>query len=181
MQKRFLIIVLVIAIAAGFWFVGTGENNSAGKTAPVKQEAAIENEIGITVGKTVPVFTLKNMDGKEVTVGKSGKVTIINFWATWCPPCREEMPELEKFAVKHQQTVNFYALNIQEPGDKVADFLKQNKYTMPVLLDSEGVVGKTFRISAIPTTIVVDKNGVIKYRKSGGVTMSELEGVINGL
>ena len=138
------------------------------------------SETGVTTGKTMPVISLPALDGRIVTAPR-GKVTVINFWATWCPPCREEMPELERFAKEYSQSVAFYAVNVQEPGDKVKEFMSHNKYAMPVLLDGEGVTAKTFRISAIPTTIVTDKDGVIRYRKAGGVTMSELEGVIKGL
>jgi len=91
------------------------------------------------------------------------------------------MPELDRFSQKYRQSVDFYAINIQEHSDKVSEFLKPSKYTMTVLLDSDGTVAKNFRISAIPTTIVIDKEGIIKFRKSGPVTMNELEEIMKGL
>lgn len=179
MRKRFVwIATIVILIAVVFWYmIGSGPANPP----PTKTPDTSVAETGVTVDKMIASFTLIGIDGKQTTVGQQGKVTIINFWATWCPPCREEMPELDDFAQKHDQMVAFYAINIQESSDKVGEFLKQGKYTMPVLLDKDGAVAKKFRINAIPTTIVVDKNGIIKYRKSGTVSSSELEGVIKGL
>ena len=179
MRKRFVwIATIVILIAVALWYmVGSGPANQSTTKPPGTSVA----ETGVTMDKMIVSFTLIGIDGKQTTVGQTDKMTIINFWATWCPPCREEMPELDNFAQKHGQTVAFYAINIQESSDKVGEFLKQGKYTMPVLLDKDGAVAKKFRVNAIPTTIVVDRNGIIKYRKSGTVSSSELEGVIKGL
>ena len=110
-----------------------------------------------------------------------GQRLLVNFWATWCPPCREEMPELDKFAAQYSGTVAFYAVNIQEPASKVSEFMQTHNYKMPVLLDHDGTIGKQFRVSAIPTTVIVDKNGIIKYRKPGGVTFAEIENITKGL
>jgi len=174
-RKRFLLIAMLLIVAvAGLWYIGAD-------TGPVKKGPKAVAENGVIVGKRVAGFTLPDLEGKQITVGQSGKITVINFWATWCPPCREEMPELNQFARKYHQSLLFYAVNIQEPSSTVSEFLKQNNYTMPTLLDSDGTVAKHFRISAIPTTIVIDEEGLITYRKSGAMTMSELEEVLKGL
>lgn len=167
MRKRFLLLAMVmIAAVAASWYL----------LAPVP--LAAEPSVGITVGKTAPSFTLNGLDGNPVAVGNSGRITILNFWATWCPPCRQEMPELDMFSKRHPDDLIFYAVNLQEPADAVKGFMEQNQYSMPVLLDSEGQVGAAFVIRAIPTTIILDKNGVIQFRKSGPVTAPELEAVI---
>lgn len=177
MHKRLIILaVAVIAMIVAIGFVAMQPENLPG-AEPSKPPV----ETGVTVGKTLPGFTLAALDGKQVKVASSGQFIVLNFWATWCPPCRQEMPELDKFAQKYSGKVLFYAVNIQESAEKAAEFMTQNKYTMNVLLDKDGEVAKTFRINAIPTTLVVDKQGVIKYRKSGPVTLAELEGVLNGL
>ncbi|HWR41529.1 TlpA disulfide reductase family protein [Sporomusa sp.] len=177
MPRRLIILaVTVIAMTIAIGFVAMQPDSLPG----------IENnkpsaDTGVTVGKTLSGFSLIALDGKTTKVTPSGQIIVLNFWATWCPPCREEMPELNKFAQKHGDKVSFYTVNIQESAEKVAEFITQNKYTMNVLLDKDGEVAKTFRINAIPTTLVVDKQGIIKYRKSGPVTAAELEGVLNGL
>jgi cytochrome c biogenesis protein CcmG/thiol:disulfide interchange protein DsbE len=177
MTKRFImsaIAVIVILAAIGFMAM---QPDRISEKEPGMQPA----EAGVTAGKILTGFTLGGLDGKMVTVAPAGRIIVLNFWATWCPPCREEMPELEKFSQKYNGKVLFYAVNIQESSEKVAAFLTQNQYTLPVLLDKDGEVARSFRINAIPTSIVVDKHGVIKYRKSGPVTLAELEGVLNGL
>lgn len=165
-----IFIVLIAAFAAG----------CASQQPPKAPAAVSAAETGVTAGKTAPAFTLTDLAGAAVAAPQPGKVTVLNFWATWCPPCREEMPELDKFA-RANGAVAFYAVNIQEPAAKVEGYLKQHGFTMPVLLDGGGTVAQAYRVSAIPTTLVIDKAGIIKYRKSGPVTAAELEGVIRGL
>lgn len=177
MQKRLIILaVAVIAITVAIGFVAMQPDSLTGSDT-----AQPPVESGVIVGKKLSEFTLDTLNGKPIAVAAGGDITILNFWATWCPPCRQEMPDLDVFVRKHDGKVAFYAINIQEPAGQVIEFMTQHKYTMNVLLDKDGAVANTFRINAIPTTLVVDKQGVIKYRKSGPVTVAELEGVLNGL
>lgn len=174
MRVRFFIFISFLAIViAGYWYVKT--------PAGTDTQLSVPAETGVSVGKVLVPFALANLEGEKVQVGSSGKVTVINFWATWCPPCREEMPELNRFSATHRNTVAFYSVNLQESQGKVKDFMQQNGYTFPVLLDSDGAVGKTFRVAAIPTTLIMDNKGVIVFRKSGTVTMRELEEIIKNL
>ncbi|SMC82442.1 TlpA family protein disulfide reductase [Sporomusa malonica] len=177
MPKRLIILaVAVIAMTMAIGFVAMQPDSLPG--AETNKPSA---DTGVTSGKTLPGFSLTALDGKSTKVAPAGQIIVLNFWATWCPPCRQEMPELDKFAQKYSGKVIFYAVNIQESADKVAEYMTQSRYTMNVLLDKDGEVAKTFRINSIPTTLVVDKQGIIKYRKSGPVTVAELEGVLNGL
>lgn len=162
------ILLLAVAVAAGC------------APAPQAPGPSPAPESGVTAGKTAPRFTLEALAGGTVAAPVPGKVTVLNFWATWCPPCREEMPELAKFAAANP-AVAFYAVNLEEAAPKVADFLREHGYTMPVLLDTRGSVAQTYRVRAIPTTVVIDRDGVVKYRKTGPVTAAELAGVIRGL
>lgn len=138
-------------------------------------------EEGVTVGKIMPQFTLKSLNGSSLTVAPSDKVTIINFWATWCPPCRGEMPELNAFYLKYSDKVAFYTVNLGESNQTVKGFMEKNQYSMSVLLDENNDVGDQFRIQYIPTTLVVDQNGVIQFRTSGPVSKSQLESIVNKL
>jgi len=173
MSRRMLIMALGIIMAiVGYWYTYHSAH-------PDQSSSSVTT--GIKVGQTIMPIVLNRLDGTQTTVGQSGKITVINFWATWCPPCREEMPDLDTFAHKNQQKVDFYAINLEEPIGKISEFMDKNKYTMPVLLDTDGAVAKKFQVTAIPTTIIVNKHGMIKYRKSGGMTVDELEGIINSL
>ena len=174
MSKKTLFIVIgVIMVGLGYWY--TLPDVDTVKPSPSTEAT------GMKVGQMLTPFILESLDGSQVTVGLPGKITVINFWATWCPPCKEEMPELEIFAHQNQEKVNFYAVNLQESNGKINDFMSKYKFTMPVLLDKDGAIGKKFQVTAIPTTIVVNKQGMVKFRKSGGMTRNELEGIINSL
>jgi thiol-disulfide isomerase/thioredoxin len=157
-------------VVAGYWY---GRISDPGKGAVVGN--------GAKVGKIVTPFMLKRLDDTAVTVGKIGKVTVINFWATWCTPCQEEMPELENFAQNNQQNVNFYAVDVQESPKLIRDFASNSQYRMNILLDNSGEIARNFEISTLPTTVIINKHGMIKYRKSGAMTRDELEGIINSL
>lgn len=171
--KNIMIIIGVILFGLGsYWYIHIDEKAN-------KPLAKVGT--GVKVGQQLAIFSLDNLAGSKVTVGEPGKITVINFWATWCPPCQEEMPDLEIFAKRNQEKVNFYAVNLHESESKVKKFMNENQYTMPVLLDKDGEIGKKFQVTAIPTTIIVNKHGMIKYRKSGAMNINELEGIINSL
>jgi len=140
-----------------------------------------EAETGTSVGQEMPAFTAISLEGEHVKLGETGVPYVLNFWATWCPPCRAEFPEINAFANEHGADVHFYAINIEEPIDTIRVFLGKNEYSLPVLLDPIGRIAQIFRIRAVPTTIVVDSQGIIQYRKSGGATKDELEKVLNSL
>jgi len=144
-------------------------------------KVAAQPTIGVAVEQEMPIFNASTLYGQSIEVGVPGKPYVLNFWATWCPSCRDEFPELNQFATAHTADIQFYAINIQESSEQVSDFLNSNGYTLPVLLDLDGSIARNFRIRAFPTTIVVDSQGVIRYRKAGGVTADELENVLNSL
>lgn len=129
-------------------------------------------------GNQAPAISLLDLDGKHTDVEFEGSLTVINFWATWCPPCKAEMPELQAFFNENVGKVAFYAINIKEPQDRVAGFLKSGRYNMPMLLDTEGEVAKLYRVNAIPTTLIVDKTGKVVFRKAGALTKEELDKAI---
>ena len=112
----------------------------------------------------IPVdVTLPDLNGRQVRLPDfKGKVIFLNFWTTWCPPCREEMPAMEKLHrwLKHKAFI-MVAIDMQEPASKVEAFFKEYKLTFMALLDSSGEVGLLFGIRSIPTTLILDKNGMI--------------------
>jgi len=173
MSMRKLLFALGVVMAAfSYWY--TLLDTDIHKSSPV-------TGTGIKVGQTLPLLSLEGLDGSPVTIGPSGKIIVLNFWATWCKAYIEEMPGLEKFYQQNQKKVELYAVNLQESRGEIIDFMTKNQYTMTVLLDKDGTVGKNFQVTAIPTTIIINKHGMVKYRKSGAITRNELEGIINSL
>ena len=103
-------------------------------------------------------FTLENLEGSPVSLSDfQGKVVFLNFWATWCPPCRAEMPDMEKLWQKFkEEDFIILAVDLRERKEKVSSFMEENGYTFPVLLDPRGKVASTYGIRAIPTTFLLD-------------------------
>ena len=114
-------------------------------------------------------INLKDMNGNNISLSDfKGKIVFLNFWTTWCPTCRIEMPSMEKL---HQKLKNedfaMVTINLQESASQVKAFFKEFKLTYTALLDSTGEVGASFGIRAIPTTYILDKTGRIIGLVSG--------------
>lgn len=110
-----------------------------------------------------------NQENKETKLSDfQGKMVFLNFWATWCPPCRKEMPSMEELwkDFKEKDFV-ILAVNLNEERAKVSSFLEEFGYTFPVLLDSTGEVGGTYGAQSIPTTYLIDKKGYVLGRFVG--------------
>jgi peroxiredoxin len=137
-----------------------------------KQEApAIE-------GKLAPDFTLKDLSGRPVQLSTlKGKVVLVNFWATWCPPCREEVPSMLKMNQAMQgKPFQWLAVSIDEGGKgAVTDFMKKAGADMPALLDTDGAVSRRYGTTGVPETFVIDTKGVIMKKVVGGMDWSSPE------
>ena len=109
-------------------------------------------------------FSLSNLSGKQVKLSSfRGKIVLLNFWASWCPPCREEMPSIETLYNKMKgKKFQILAVNLDEEGvDVVKRFVSKNRYTFPVLLDPDNKAAVKYGIYSIPTTYIIDKQGYI--------------------
>jgi thiol-disulfide isomerase/thioredoxin len=109
-----------------------------------------------------PDFAVQDLAGKQVKLSDfRGKVVFLNFWATWCPPCRAEMPSMQRVYEKYKDKIAFMAVDMQEKKDKVAPFVQKEGYTFPIYLDERGAAAMMYGIQSIPTTFIVDKQGNI--------------------
>jgi thiol-disulfide isomerase/thioredoxin len=119
-----------------------------------------------------PKFKLLNMDGQEVNLEKlRGHVVLVNFWATWCPPCRREMPSLQRLWQKlGKSELQIVAVNVGEDADTVLGFMGtlDTSPTFPIVFDKDSAVLRTWPVKGLPTTFVIDKKGHIIYRAIGG-------------
>jgi DsbE subfamily thiol:disulfide oxidoreductase len=142
-------------------------------------------DAGPEVGYLAPEFALNDIHGNSVNlkdiIGRN-KVTLVNFWATWCPPCRGEIPELIQLYKKYApQKMALLAIDLQEEPGKVKAFAKEKGMNFTVLIDSNGMVGNQYRVSGIPTTFIVDSKGQIRDVIVGGTTLKTLEAKIQPL
>ncbi len=110
-----------------------------------------------------PEFTLKDLNGREVSLkDHRGKIVFLNFWATWCPPCRDEMPSMEKLYNEfRKEDFVILAIDLQESERRVKAFRDEFKLNFPILLDSDGMIGLAYGVRSIPTTYLVDREGYL--------------------
>lgn len=140
-------------------------------------ESAMEDDsvpIGLKVGNRAPDFTLYNLDGNEVKLSDyRGKTVLLNFWASWCPPCRLEMPHMEKFYAKYaDKDAVVLAVNmthLEEGKEHVKSFLEDFGLTFPHALDETGRITDQYQVIAYPTTYVLNAKGVITQRFQGAI------------
>ena len=122
-------------------------------------------------GKPLPDFELSDLKGGKHSLSDyKGKVVLVNFWATWCPPCVKEMPSMQRLQDKYQgKDFQILAVNMGEDATTITIFLDKIKVNFPILMDSDGTVLKQWKIFAFPTTFLIDKDGNIAYGLFGGL------------
>ncbi|GAC1331122.1 MAG: hypothetical protein NVSMB17_08970 [Candidatus Dormibacteria bacterium] len=129
------------------------------------------------VGAMVPDFRLTGLDGRVHSLSEyRGHVVLINFWATWCVPCRAEIAELEStYRKRHADGVVFLGVDWKEGRDTVEPFAVDRQVTYPVLLDSEGGAYSAYQVIALPQTFVIDRQGRLVVSRSGLATREKFE------
>ncbi len=157
-------LVLALAVAGLLLTQKDTKNESSSKSSSGTKEAA-------------PNFTLTLINNGNFHLGDhKGKPVLINFFASWCLPCREEAPVLEKIAHEYgSKSVVFLGIAVDDTEEKMKDFMAKYGVTFPVGLDKTAAIQKSFGLYGIPTTYFIDKQGVINYFHSGSVTEELLQ------
>jgi thiol-disulfide isomerase/thioredoxin len=121
------------------------------------------------VNKPAPDFALRSMQGPSVRLSEHlGEVVVINFWATWCGPCRQEMPLLDALYGKYKQAgLVLLSVNIDENVEPAVEMAQTLKVSYPVLLDARKEVSRAYDVGAMPVTVLVDRAGVVRYVSEG--------------
>ncbi|MHB9112529.1 MAG: TlpA disulfide reductase family protein [Thermoleophilia bacterium] len=162
-----VVFVGIIAIAAGAYFFW-----QARKSPPVEE------------GSQAPNFTLPLMSGGEVSLEDyKGKVVLLNIWATWCNPCREEMPYMEQLYQNMKgKPFEILAVSIDTRGSRdVEPFVKKLGLTFPILLDSDKKVNNLYQATGVPETFIIDKNGIVRQHILGPVNWASSQAPENML
>ena len=123
----------------------------------------------IAPGAVAPAFQLPAAAGKDVGLGDlKGQVVLINFWASWCGPCRQEMPLLEQLYHKYQAAgFTLLGVNVEPKSEDAATFLKATPVSFPILFDRDSKVSKLYEVSGMPSTVIVDRKGNVRYVHHG--------------
>lgn len=145
-----------------------------------EQETAVESEpvmkaTTAEVNNKAPEFSLKTLDGKVKKLSDyKGKKVMINFWATWCPPCKAEMPAMQQLYNQANGYFDILAINI-DPQNDVKGFVSENQLTFPILLDESGKANQDYSIISIPTTLLINEEGIIEKKHIGAMTLEQME------
>lgn len=150
------------------------------------EEQHDELEIGNKIGQQAPDIILKDLQGEEVRLTDyRGRKVFVNFWASWCGPCRREMPELQQFHEEYEeQTAVVLAVNVTTSElnvEQVYDFVAELDLSFPIVLDETGDVSYDYRIAYTPTTYVVDEEGVIRDVRIGELDYELIQQMLDGL
>jgi len=160
-SRTYVWIVLAVLVGvAGYYIYGRGESNAGSAMKPMLPPGELAG--------SAPAFTLMDLDGRPVSLADfRGKVVVLNFWATWCPPCRREIPDFIDLQNEYgSQGVQIVGIALDEP-EKVQAFARQHGMNYAVLIGSDEISMKYGGIEGIPTTFIVDKNGKIVNRFEG--------------
>ena len=174
-----IIIGILIGLGAGVALVlifGPGdtlvERFGLSKTTPAASR----------IEKPAPDFELQTLDGQALSLSNSGgKIRVLNFWATWCGPCEQEMPLLQEFQDRYQEQLSVLTVNNGEAEEKVQAFVDRLDLRLPTLLDPGAKVTEIYRVRGFPTTIFIDPQGVIRYQHLGALNRSTLQGYLDDL
>ncbi len=165
-QKKWIqyIIMLLILVAIGFILY----------VSVVK-----DGEKVVKVGDKAPLFELKNLEGEKVALSDyKGKGVILNFWGTWCNPCKEEMPDLNRMnKIYHSKGVEVLTVHVKDSPQQVKQFFSElpEEVELMVALDGSGDVMRAYNANDLPNTYVIDKNGIIKAHHKGQMSRADIK------
>ncbi len=174
--RSFLIVVVGIAALAGVAFIATLPSAPAA-SAPASSVDPSTLKVAPTQGSLAPDFSLFNLEGEQITLSElRGHPVMINLWATWCAPCRIEMPHIQdRFERYANEGFIVLAVDFDEPAGLVEEFRDELGLTFDVLLDPGAEVQELYRNRSYPSTFFVDENGVIQVQHIGLMTEGQLD------
>ncbi|MDN4094600.1 MULTISPECIES: TlpA disulfide reductase family protein [Bacillales] len=185
MKNVIAIFALLVLVAWGIYStVKTPSNEANESVRNVNQGEQTNRVVGIEKGNMAPDFTLKSLDDQEFKLSQfKGKKVIINLWATWCPPCRAEMPDMQKFFEENKEDgLIILGVNLtqsEKSRDNVSTFLNEFGITFPVVLDEDNKVADTYQVVSIPTSYIIDSQGIIQEKIIGPMNKEMMEKLIS--
>lgn len=171
------IVIVVVIVLGSVWILFS-------RTIGADEVANNDNvilEAAPVAGHPAPNFELQSLEGEVISLAEfRGKPVLLNFWATWCGPCRAEMPEFQEAATDNANDLVVIGVNntANDTPELVGDFVDELGVTFIILLDEDGKTSETYRVLGLPTTIFIDRNGVVNEVFTGPINKAYIESKI---
>lgn len=165
-----VLLLLLIAIALGSFIKQKVDDKQTVSSS--NYEDNLTDDVGIQKGQIAPNFTVETLEGESITLSElKGKKVILNFWATWCPPCKVEMPHFQSYFEKHSKDDNvvILAANMTYKDKNVQQFVNGYDLTFPILLLESDDLIKTYEVLTIPSTFFIDSEGKVQKKIVGAI------------
>ena len=181
--------LLVILLGGGAFAYQTLSKNTTAESVPEvspmpetfknTENSEISESESISNVQSAPDFTFLNAEGEEVRIADlTGKPILINFWATWCPPCKAELPYFEKAYTEYGEEIQFLMMNVtdgvRDTVDSAKQFQEENGYQFPLYFDTKGEGAKAYTLMSIPLTVFINAEGELTYQHIGAMTEEDL-------
>lgn len=165
-RVRWYGLMLIVALVGSGWIYYT--------RVPNPDDTA--SQVAAHVNFRAPDFSATTLEGAPIAIHDlRGKVVLLNFWATWCPPCRAEMPAIQSVYQAHPGDMVVLAVDESESPAVVRDFVSPFHFGFPILLDPDGAIAQSYRVQGLPTSFFVDRDGVIRAANVGPMDRGYIE------
>ncbi len=179
------VLVLIGLFGMTIWGLLGFESENTNGNNPESISADSKIEIGVHEGNKAPDFLLESVEGHQVKLSEfEGKIVLLNFWASWCPPCRAEMPHMQDFYEQHDTKVEVVAVNLtsaEKNKESINGFIMEYGLTFPILLDRNGEIGRQYQAYTIPTSYFIDSNGIIVKKIIGPMDKEMMNEIVKGI
>ena len=189
MMSKKIVGLMIVAVLIGVMVVGIVKDNI--EETSEFDNVALGSEVeflatkeGLALGETAPDFELETLEGETAKLSDyRGKKVILNFWTTWCPPCRAEMPHMQDYYDQNakEDNVEILAVNLTTADhgmEKITSFVSEYGLAFPILLDAEGDMGTVYQAVTIPTSYILDTEGRVRNKFVGPMDQATIEELI---
>jgi peroxiredoxin len=184
-RRRSIVVGVVVGLALGIGAAAIiGWSGGGGPDATLTQPGAVQEPASLPVakdvtGSTVPDVTLPLLDGGQKALsGYRGKPLVLNVWASWCPPCQQEMPAFQQVHESLGERVQFVGLDRADSRSDATSFAQQRKITYDLLFDRDDTLAPQLGVAVMPTTLLVSADGVVVKTLAGAITADQLTAAI---
>ncbi|MFW6006784.1 MAG: TlpA family protein disulfide reductase [Bacillota bacterium] len=180
-HKQLILFLSFIILIFLFTPVISGEDTQNEEEIKIWEITEVNSSGKPSTGNQAPDFSFRNNEKDEIKLSDlQGKIIFINFWASWCPPCKQEMPDIQNIYEKYEDKdeIMILTVNIQEEEKVIKNYMSDNDFTFPVLKDMNSLA-QSYYVSNIPTSFFLDKEGIIREKHTGVMTEEMIENAIN--